>query len=1712
MTVTMSKFHTSPTRHYNGGPQDYQNGGLDEGDVSFISGSPAHGYNDENQTGTVFIRISIPELKIQVKCLQFELDETVWHAKQRLLTNFPEDLRDSINYGLYMPPMNGRAGKFLDEERFLSEYPLQGPIGFLEFKHKKRVYKLMHVNPRKLKQLHTKSYLKSFLECVKSGNVEKVTKMTNKGLDPNFHDHSTGETPLTMACSIKGGKCREIVLTLVGGGGHLDFRNKKGMTALHKAVLVKNPTAVKVLLDLGLSPNMKDARCLTPLYYGIAHNSDPAITEMLLQERAVIGSQDEQGWYEIHHACKEGLLQHLEHLLFYGADMDVQNAGGNTAIHICAINNQESCLRVLLFRGANKDIQNYQNQSAFQVAVISGNQGIADILHKHKSDDIVQYREVPKYSVRRRDSVASAAMFALSRSRSDPRINLIMAEGRYISPSNSTQSFSHLDNISSPSRDYSTDSPRSMSISSTSSGPVVGTGDNGMWEGRANGQEGFFPYHHVQEVRLRKAGSCGDILRETTLQRNTLASIVHTYSDYAPRTVVLQRGPEGYGFILRGAKSQSTRNGELDFHPTPEFPALQYLDSVDPSSRADRAGLKPGDFILEINGENVVRASHDRVVQVIRNSGDTLAMKVVTVRPQQNPVNWQHIDGTMTLPSRATSSASAASKKQAPQPPRRDPRTSLSKEKGRQIAEGLSELDQLDLALAEFERENLEQHNVTTEQKTASIRAKHASKRVSCVDLSNIEGYDSEKSDHRSPSERIIHKYNNERKQSAMERSQSTPDLSDKKPEPVYATPVVPGSAGVQRRNDGTYVYAVPEDSLSMKSSTSTSERPKGPPPPPPGALGFKRPAPGVPKDEVVVQPANAEMVSINTIGSRTSLYARPEKISTAPQDDFESSFRPGASAKMTDEPKVKSKAHQRNSSLTSTNSGGSRQSDDKHSVSFAEDKVLDNAKTYLQKHPNAKLLVTADVHSNVKKQTGKYEPEPDYDIEDDKVKSKVTVISIGDRKTTDSEMKRYSVRSDIPAGNIPPPPSEPAPTPPTKTIAPAQTTVKSAAPQPAKAGATLPSAAKSAAPKPPSPKSKTPSPKVEQKIVTQKKEEVKIENIPSAPAAPPMPPAAPPPPPAPPLPPAEPPAPPLPKSVPPALEKAKQNNTTPQGIETNDLLAAVRKRQQRMDIEGPKISALPESKDGPQKDDNQAAIIAAVARRRRMLEEKGDSSVIDAIETKLQKTKKLQSAKLAFSSDNIGKTPEMKPKVTKPVEPKASVNDLKSTMERQPPKVDIKPMKSVAVKGKEPTKIMSTVNGGAVKTPVKLEVKTDTKITDSSKPIITSTPKTENKENSVSSPRGTDYVALAEKARQDYLQKKASQTSLRVTATNNSPKTVSKPADRSKSPAKTIPTSPLIAQSTTNTTKVPIRDQNKNIITTGVPNDRTKVFSSVSQIPNGNVKNMSSKNKDNGVSSLKPTKDIDVIGQNKTSIKDRIASINKTEQSKVNMNGKVSNEKLSVKGVTVESSGTDKSSLPPPPEFGDSVQLEIIPPPMGFDSGSNYSDISRQSSVFNQEDNESLVSSVSTVSTLSDDQADSGYGRQRHNYEELIAPPPPGFGDLNSNQGYDTIPSVIPPPPSFGEEKRDLMNKSRQVTKPFGSKSVDNWQCLDVLDWLDSLKLSQYKTSFQQKCIDGKRLQNLTRNDYLDLGVTQVGHRMNLERSIKKLNLPKNVVSSSHL
>jgi len=37
------------------------------------------------------------------------------------------------------------------------------------------------------------------------------------------------------------------------------------------------------------------------------------------------------------------------------------------------------------------------------------------------------------------------------------------------------------------------------------------------------------------------------------------------------------------------------------FQPTPSFPALQYLDSIEKGSNADKAGLKQNDYVLQVS-------------------------------------------------------------------------------------------------------------------------------------------------------------------------------------------------------------------------------------------------------------------------------------------------------------------------------------------------------------------------------------------------------------------------------------------------------------------------------------------------------------------------------------------------------------------------------------------------------------------------------------------------------------------------------------------------------------------------------------------------------------------------------------------------------------------------------------------------------------------------------------------------------------------------------------------------------------------------------------------------------------------------------------------------------------------------------------------------------------------------------------------------------
>lgn len=77
-----------------------------------------------------------------------------------------------------------------------------------------------------------------------------------------------------------------------------------------------------------------------------------------------------------------------------------------------------------------------------------------------------------------------------------------------------------------------------------------------------------------------------------------------------PRVCFLTKGESGYGFHLHGERNKGG----------------QFIRKVEPGSSADLAGLRPGDRVVEVNGENVENETHYQVSDSSKNNNHRLAL------------------------------------------------------------------------------------------------------------------------------------------------------------------------------------------------------------------------------------------------------------------------------------------------------------------------------------------------------------------------------------------------------------------------------------------------------------------------------------------------------------------------------------------------------------------------------------------------------------------------------------------------------------------------------------------------------------------------------------------------------------------------------------------------------------------------------------------------------------------------------------------------------------------------------------------------------------------------------------------------------------------------------------------------------------------------------------------------------------------------------
>ena|SRR5687768_4243546 len=133
-----------------------------------------------------------------------------------------------------------------------------------------------------------------------NGKVSSVKWLLDKGEDANFTFTNTGENALhyTISKTTEIDDRAEIVKVLIAAGTDVNQKTLagkstlcfmrdaylKGESPLHRAAAYGNVPIIKMLLDAGADPSMKDANGDTPISWGSWHLRDADVLRLLIYE------------------------------------------------------------------------------------------------------------------------------------------------------------------------------------------------------------------------------------------------------------------------------------------------------------------------------------------------------------------------------------------------------------------------------------------------------------------------------------------------------------------------------------------------------------------------------------------------------------------------------------------------------------------------------------------------------------------------------------------------------------------------------------------------------------------------------------------------------------------------------------------------------------------------------------------------------------------------------------------------------------------------------------------------------------------------------------------------------------------------------------------------------------------------------------------------------------------------------------------------------------------------------------------------------------------------------------------------------------------------------------------------------------------------------------------------------------------------------------
>ena len=211
-----------------------------------------------------------------------------------------------------------------------------------------------------------------------NGKVDAVNILLNAGAKPNIAD-VYGNTCLHIA--VMQGCCEEVLQAIADSGANVNAATKKNRTALMIACLVGNAEAIKLLLNAGANPNIRDEdddSCLFHAIRGVCSKDD---LQVIINHNADVNVLNKKNHTALIMACLNGKADAVNVLLNAGAKPNITDRFGNTCLHNAVRNDcSKEVLQAIINHGADMNAINTMNSTALMEACRKRNAGAVNVL------------------------------------------------------------------------------------------------------------------------------------------------------------------------------------------------------------------------------------------------------------------------------------------------------------------------------------------------------------------------------------------------------------------------------------------------------------------------------------------------------------------------------------------------------------------------------------------------------------------------------------------------------------------------------------------------------------------------------------------------------------------------------------------------------------------------------------------------------------------------------------------------------------------------------------------------------------------------------------------------------------------------------------------------------------------------------------------------------------------------------------------------------------------------------------------------------------------------------------------------------------------------------------------------------------------------------------------------------------------------------------